>query len=274
MVFTRAHKRRRTSAAKVIQRAFRRFRGNKRKAMKRAVMRTSSFRGRVGRKRLGFVNLGSVFPNVVRVRLPYHILTAQTQADGAEQLLLTIRPDSIFGPATGSDGAHQPFGFDQMSSLYTKYRVTKFTMRGVMRAVSATNDTDIYGMIQADCAGNILTPTGTDVDFERGRWKMLRIRSMATSMPKDQIARFKMTVYPASLVKKHTPEADNPRGWASVTQSPIWDDTFTTTSVPNIAFWARNGEQRLTASVNVVLEINCTYWCEFRDPVAQTISTP
>jgi len=72
---------------------------------------------------------GIVFPDVYRCKLVYHSLGQMAGSSGAVQLVFS--GNDLFDP-NWSGGGHQPMYYDQLCTLYTKWRVTgcKIILKG------------------------------------------------------------------------------------------------------------------------------------------------
>ncbi len=163
---------------------------------------------------------------------------------------------------------------DNWAALYGRYSVTKMTVSGTISCRGVSNDEDVYVFIQSDVNANILPPiddatTTYHNRLESGRYKIktFRVAAAPAAFPSGQVRRFSYTVFPKRLVTARFVNADNPDGWADQNEDPVYDDTLGAVAVPNLVFWATDGERRVAGFPFMVIDCMCQYHVKMSDPV-------
>lgn len=120
--------------------------GRRRKRSKKAVHRRS-LRKRSSRPTTNVIRgLGTIYPERLRVKLPYEQEVQLTSTAGAT-VDNVFRGNSLFDPDLTGAGA-QPLGFDQLAAIYGIYRVfgSTFRLKGYPVAASISTQTE-YALV-------------------------------------------------------------------------------------------------------------------------------
>lgn len=111
------------------------------------------------------------FPDRVRVKLNYYAIEQYTLTAGAAAYSY-FRGNSLYAPR--SSGGHQPYGYDQWTTMYNKYRVLGSSIRVVpgwgstgFTGTTASNDIGVVVVPKVENA----TPTGEILEQPYARSK-------------------------------------------------------------------------------------------------------
>lgn len=151
---------------------------------------------------------------------------------------------SIFAPGTGAGTSHQPYGFDQMTPLYSKYRVYKTKWKFVYPPGMVGNMTVV--------PSNTITNFTTNQDYAP-EVPLARTKGLSTT---NSTTISGVTNHPKLFGATPAQFRANENTAAAVSASP--------TEFLNLALVVE--DNNTTSSNTFQVQFTCEYWVEFFDP--------
>lgn len=211
---------------------------------KMGVKRTSRYKGIRGKYRNVINNNRALapFPQRFITKMKYSEAYTLTALNAYSQIM---RINSIFDPNTTGIG-HQPYGFDQLSPIYNRYRVISCSY--VINAYNGTNPIR-FGVLPA----NDTPPVGGASELcENPRAKF------AIQLPNGSTQTITGKVYLPSLTGRNKSQymADD-RYQSEMTTNPL-----------EVAILYITGQSMTDSSVDILLNVTLEYTVELFDPKA------
>lgn len=195
------------------------------------------------------------------VKLRFTDTTVLTSGlNGAIGDLIKFRLNSLFDPDFSAGiGQHQPYGYDQLATLYQRYKVT-----GALVEVVFT-DPDQDGMtlaVQMQSHNNIYDMAGKTTEELRMQ-PMTVVRTVSNSGKQRVAIRQFMPISTVSMITKLQFQADNDIYTAFINANPA--------IVPRVHIGV--GSSRVVQGASIVCRTTITYYATMYDRYIQAAST-
>ncbi len=186
------------------------------------------------------------FPNTQRVKMRSVFRTTFTSSAtiGTTSTQQVLQLNSLFEPM--DTNAQQPYGFDQMSPLYNRYKVTACTVTVQLLPTIATPTSSLILMVQSPGGGASLSAT-TIQAAERPNATLL-----VTSRGAPAVWKRRFEIHQVAGVSKKEYEANLDDYVADVSGNPV---KMPTLNIASIAFTATE-----TTGAFITMEFEATFY--------------